>query len=204
MVTSHAEHLILAKTEWEPSPDPPVDQRRTRLKNVVSDEVPSSGSENEISPAGTMVGRRGSEEEIEEPERVIEPDREAEDGEDERSDIRIGFNEGNANADITPQNENDYVAEDPEAENTQEMKSNDEFLSMSDEIQTVEEDMELPNELIRPLKRQREGTSSEDDIPLSELRKRLKIRRTRQKEVDALRYMRLKPSCWLWGTSMSS
>ena len=204
VVTSHAEHLILAKTEWEPSPNPPADHRRTRLRNVVSDEDPISSSENETSTFGTMVGRRGSDEQIEEPDKKIEPDIEAGDGEKEQSDNRIGFHKENASVDMSDPHENGYVLEDPDAEDTQIMKSNDEYLSMSDELQTVEEDMELPNELIRPLKRQREGTSSEDDIPLSELRKRLKIKRTRQKEVDTLKYMRLKPSYYLWGTSMSS
>ena len=39
------------------------------------------------------------------------------------------------------------------------------------------------------MKRQREGSSSEDDIPLAELSKRLKLRATREKELDAIRLL---------------
>ena len=48
----------------------------------------------------------------------------------------------------------------------------------------VEERSEEGMDLIRPLKRWREGSSSEDDIPLAELSKRLKMREDTQREIE--------------------
>ena len=45
------------------------------------------------------------------------------------------------------------------------------------------EDMDL----VRPLKRQRAGSTSEEDIPLAELSKRLKLRNARQKEIESIK-----------------
>ena len=40
---------------------------------------------------------------------------------------------------------------------------------------------------MRPLKRERERSSSEEDIPLAELSKRLKLRNDRQREIDTIK-----------------
>ena len=46
--------------------------------------------------------------------------------------------------------------------------------------------MDTGQDLVRPLKRQREGSSSEEDIPLAELSKRLKLRQAREQEVGLI------------------
>lgn len=132
VVKSNVEHLVLARTEWEPHEPLATDNHRTRLRNVVSEE--GSSSENE-----------------EEDPRFEEPQEDA-----------TGI---------------------VDSQNDEEMRSEQEFHSASDGTRQGEE----PQELIRALRGQRDGSSSEDDIPLAELRRRLELRNARQREVEAIR-----------------
>ena len=60
------------------------------------------------------------------------------------------------------------------------------YYSMSEDIsEDEEEEMDTFGKLSRPLKRERDGSSSEDDIPLAELSKRLKFRAERQRELQS-------------------
>ena len=189
VVTSHAEHLVLAKTEWDPNPLAPNDHRRTRLRNVVSDEGTESCSNDETQLVPAKAGE-GDEQDSE------NFDKQQSDGNDQEQleniyDKEIEVDEEVEQSIETPEQEGAYrMSDDEHKEDAQDMSSNDESEPMSDGSRNVEEGMEIPNELIRPLKRERSGTSSEDDIPLAELRKRIKIRRAREREIAALKRIR--------------
>ena len=151
VVKSHAEHLILAKTEWEIAEHTPTDNRRTRLKNVVSDDDTDSDG-------------MSSERELE-----------------SESDVQ-GVSDTHSHHNI--QDQPDLPdQEDPDDQITQ---GEEKYYSMSeDESEAEEEDMDTRQQLSRPMKRQRDGSSSEDDIPLAELSRRIKRRNERQEEMNA-------------------
>ena len=224
VVTSHAEHLVLAKVDWEPSPLPATGNQRTRLRNVVSDEK-SISSDSEVGV--TMGQNRGNfggmySKEIDQSTKSVDDEQER-GGVDENRGLadheRVSnhecdqdrysadteIDEGAPSQGYNPYDGDTEVDEDQgmsevDEEIDGEMLLGQERPEVSREgFRSPEDVMEVPEELIRPLKRQRSGTSSEEDIPLAELQKRLRIRRAREKERDYVNRVQVKPSIWLWG-----
>ena len=139
VVNSHAEHLVMARTEWEVEHHDPTPEGRTRCKNVVSEEEDSS---------------------------------------DEL------LHEEEVGIDHTPVTE--QTREEPDNVAIQSEEDEPHYYSMSEDISEDEEvEMDTFGKLSRPLKRERDGSSSEDDIPLAELSKRLKFRAERQRELQS-------------------
>ena len=167
VVKSHAEHLILAKTEWEIKDANSDERRRTRLRNVVSDEKSVSDEDStDREPVSELEAAvsQGVESEPEGLEKGSE-------------DETLGRHSVEPFCGDSEQAEIEPVTE--EYQETDGLQSMDEALS--------EKSSEEAMDLMRPLKRERERSSSEEDIPLAELSKRLKLRNDRQREIDTIK-----------------
>ena len=178
IVTSHAEHLILAKTEWEMKEQRPADKHRTRLRNVVSDEKSGSNTTDKESYSEPDVPRTRRTRVNWRDKSEIPGDREARGSE--------------RNEELSPDEDDRQYQQAVESQGNEQVRETENFYSMSEELDMEEENMDIPEDLIRPLKRQRDGSSSEDDIPLAELSKRLRTRSTRQAEIEAIKRLRNK------------
>ena len=190
VVKSHAEHLILARTEWEINDETPKERSRTRLRNVVSDEESFSGEDStEPEPESerdVFVGRgnesngfkENSDEEVLD-NSAVAPFQEDEVGGSEQHGIDHGSGTEQHGVDHGSGTEHHGVDHDRDTDQMSESQQ------MSEEMEEVrnEENMDL----MRPLKRQRAGSTSEEDIPLAELSKRLKLRNARQKEIESIK-----------------
>ena len=172
VVKSHAEHLILAKTEWEMNEPAPDNQRRTRLRNVVSDERSSSDKD--------ATDRESDR------EREAVDNQESKVDEGQRNIVNNGRDDSVDSEEerLPREDDNERNQELSEPNPTEELREMERFYSMSEDSGDHDEEMDTLQRLTRPLKRQREGSSSEDDIPLAELSRRLKRRNTNQEEVE--------------------
>ena len=153
----------------EPTPD---NQRRTRLRNVVSDERSSSDR--------AEIDRECN------PERDAVRDQESDVAEGHRNIVNNGRDDAVDSAEERQSREDDNGLDQElsEPNPTEELREPDRFYSMSENSEDHDDKMDTLQRLTRPLKRQREGTSSEDDIPLAELSRRLKRRNTNQEEIE--------------------
>ena len=178
VVKSHAEHLILAKTEWEMNEPAPDNQRRTRLRNVVSDERSSSDKDDRESDPERDAGRNHESKVDEDQRNIVNNGRDdSVDNEEKRLPCEYD-NERNQDLDEPRLQDLD------EPHLTEALGETEGSYSMSEDSGDHDEKMDTLQRLTRPLKRQREGSSSEDDIPLAELSRRLKRRNTNQEEVE--------------------
>ena len=193
VVKSHAEHLVLAKTEWEYKESKDTNQR-TRFRRVVSESDEGScnetsddqqcldperglatwmGNDTQVTPAGSdceseRLTKTPEDSDLDEPKEYLEEEP-PEPGEIEPQEgperVEKGLNEQMADSEHLSMAD----AERP-------LNSKDEDIAED----RREEDMDL----IRPLKREREGSSSEEDIPLAELSKRMRMREDIQREIE--------------------
>ena len=183
VVSSHAEHLRLAKVEWEVSDHAPQATSRLRVKNVVSDD--SSADESDFSDKEDTRDQNNSQ--VNDLNSVSD--------ELDRSTQPNGMSD--ANADRTPQSIHQGVNSDSDIDHTsphsihqggesnsmsnadvveqnQMTSEEDDFFSSVED--TVEDSDEIPQPLPQRFKRVRARSSSEEDIPLAELAKRLRMR----------------------------
>ncbi len=166
MVTSHAEHLILAKTEWEPTKQTLQNQGRTRLRNVVSDESDATSSSTEAELPVISSDEQGVHQSAK-----LGPEQPNE-------------RESNSSDSYTSR----VVVDEPHVTSH---LDDDEYFSVDTEASPDSDVDMIPfEELARPLKRQREGSSDEEDIPLAELSRRLNMRKAHQRDLCAVRLRR--------------
>lgn len=167
VTTTHVEHLILAKTEWEvkeQQQQTPRPQHRTRIRNVLSDTSIDS-----------------------------DPQIESE-AENEEQNLNIPSEKG-TNSEATQQNGNNQESDkeltkseslDIDATDNEEMEEMESYHTMDEEPPLNENQQEALKQLSKSLKRQRERSSDEENIPLAELSKRIKMRNLRQDELNSL------------------
>ena len=183
VIKSHAEHLILAKTEWEIKESAPNEQRRTRLRKVVSDEESDSEdnvNDNESEPAEEYDVNLGGQQDV-----VAEEDEQNRSEEYDDTFFRGRDSDLSEQHEVEPFEEEIIVDQSSEEPIEDEDKMQESFYSMDEESEGDGEEETM--DLIRPFKRVRGGSSSEEDIPLAELSKRLRLRSERQNEIVAIR-----------------
>ena len=171
VVSSHAEHLRLAKVEWEITDQEPQ-QSRLRVRNVVSDEsTDSSADESDYSESGG-VGSGNSRSSRKRRYRSGSGGNSTHsvdhtDQSDTLSDNKPSDHQESTQS-MVPQitsNDLDQLTSDPET-----------YFSVTSEKEETEEPMEVPPPLPQRVRRVRARSSSEDNIPLAELARRFKMR----------------------------
>ena len=170
VIASHAEHLVLAKTDWDLADQPPstVGSRRSRRRqNVVSEEdssIPESSSdETEVISVNPDIPVVDSDHESQ----VVHPGTLSHTSHDSQPEIlsdnlTTPVEEVSMSVDFSP--------------------------SHSESADATLRDKAF-HKLSQPYRNVRDGSSSEDDIPLAELSRRLKQRRSWLDEVRAIRQL---------------
>ena len=168
VVSSHAEHLRLAKVEWELDEAVPGSSR-LRCRNVVSDE--STDSSADESDYSVHQGARSGY--AESPRQYSDS---SESGGDQANHIshsdRVSLLSDNNSQDaqVSPQlqlssAELDHLSSD-----------NDSYFSVHSDDEESVETQEVPPPLPQRVRRVRARSSSEDNIPLAELARRMRLR----------------------------
>ena len=167
VVSSHAEHLRLAKVEWELD-EAVTNPSRLRGRNVVSDEsTASSADESDYSaPRGAGIGDAESSRRY---------SYSSESGGDQTN--RIGHSDQvSLLSDDNSRNEKDSPHSQSSPIELAPISSDDNnYFSVHSDHEEVEDSMETPQPLPQRVRRVRARSSSEDNIPLAELAKRIRL-----------------------------